>query len=73
MEDFIDNELDVQPEKPKRTRKVVEPKPIAKAKTTTVDKVKMFMGRYNGDANRIAAQIGVSKHIVEQIIKDEKL
>lgn len=59
--------------KPKRKRVVTEPTPVAKAKVTTVDKVKMFYGRYNGNANAIAAQIGVAKSIVEQIIRDENL
>ena len=60
-------------ETPKPKRKRVEPKPIAKAKVTTIDKVKMFMGRCNRNANCIAAQIGVSKQVVEQIIRDENL
>lgn len=58
---------------PKRKRKVVEATPVTKSKLTTVDKVKMFYGRYNGSANLIAAQIGVSKEVVEQIIRDENL
>ena len=71
--DFIDMESDTQVEKPKRPRKVVDAKPIAIAKSTTVDKVKMFMARCNGDANYIAAQLGINKAIVEQIIRDENL
>ena len=71
MEDYIDMEGDVQPTK--RKRKVVEPTPVAKAKLTTVDKVKMFYGRYNGNVNAIAAQIGISKEVVEQIIRDENI
>ena len=76
MEDLENLEgigMDREEETPKPKRKRVEPKPIAKAKVTTVDKVKMFYGRYNGNANAIAAQIGVAKQIVEQIIKDENL
>ena len=57
--------------KPKRKR--VEPKLIVRAKQTTVDKVKMFMGRCGGNSNCIAAQLGISKSIVEQIISDENL
>jgi len=71
--DFIDMESDTQPETPKRKRKVVEPKPVATAKQTTVDKVRMFMARCNGNSNCIAAQLGINKSIVEQIIRDEKL
>lgn len=56
---------------PKRKR--IEPKPIVKAKVTAIDKVKMFYGRYNGNANAIAAQTGLSKQAVEQIIRDENL
>ena len=62
---------DINVKLPKLKR--VVPKLIVKAKQTTVDKVKMFMGRCGGNSNCIAAQLGISKSIVEQIIRDENL
>ena len=62
---------DINVKLPKLKR--VSPKPIVSAKQNTVDKVKMFMGRCGGNSNCIAAQLGISKSIVEQIIRDENL
>lgn len=59
--------------KPKKKRIAKKPKPITSAKLNTVDKVKMFWKRCDGNANKLAAQIGVSKSVIEQIIRDENL
>lgn len=62
---------EVEAPKPKRER--IKPQPVVKAKNTAIDKVKMFYVKLGGDTNRIAAQTGLSKQAVEQIIRDEKL
>lgn len=65
MEDLMNNEeLAPKPKKAKVAEVVVNP---------DVEKVRMFYGRCQGNANRIAAQTGLSKAVVEQIIADGNL
>lgn len=58
---------------PKKRKRVAKPKATASAKLNKIDKVKMFYDRCGGDANRLAAQLGYDKAVVEQIIRDENL
>ena len=60
-------------ETPKPKKKRIAKKPVAKAKLNKVDRVKMFYNRCGGDANKLAAQLGYDKAVVEQIIRDENL
>lgn len=55
-----------------KKKKIVETMPI-KGKKEKLAKIGMFYGKLGGDVNRIAAQTGIAKNEVEQIIKDEKL
>lgn len=76
MEDLDNNEM--EPAKgtydlPKPKRKRVDPQPVTKAKLTKVDLVKMFYKRCNGNINCVASGVGIPKHVVEQIIRDENI
>jgi len=65
----MDREETPTPKKRKRVAK----KPVAKSKLSKTDRIKMFYDRCGGDANRLAAQLGYDKAVVEQIIRDENL
>ena len=45
----------------------------AKPRHPMADKVAVFYGRYNGDLNRIAASLMISKALIEEILKDENI
>ena len=44
-----------------------------KARHPMADKVKTFYMRYNGDLNRISAQLMLSKSVVQDILKNEDI
>lgn len=76
MEDLDNIEgigMDREEETPKPKRKRVAPQPVAKAKLTKVDLVKMFYKRCNGNINCVASGTGIPKDVVEQIIRDENV
>jgi hypothetical protein len=65
----MDREETPTPKKRKRVAKT----PVTKAKLSKTDRVKMFYDRCGGNANKLAAQLGYDKAVVEQIIRDENL
>ena len=71
MEEELDNIVD-KPKKTK-TKKVEQTIPKVNIDADTIKMVNAFKEQLNGDSNRIAAQTGIQKFIVERILNDENL
>ena len=71
MEEELDNIVD-KPKKTK-TKKVEQTIPKVNIDADTIKMVNAFKEKLNGDSNRIAAQTGIQKFIVERILNDENL
>lgn len=57
----------------KEAKRAYKRKKKVKARHPMADKVKTFYTRYNGDLNRVSAQLMLPRVIVEQILKDENI